>query len=400
MALQFNASPYLQVWAKRKAEEEANRFDPNTVSQPILQGLGQLAESRRQQQLVDLQKQKMTQDQQQQTWNMGQQQRQADYEYGAPIDPNAMIASPTGQMAQSKFMPGGTGPAGPMGVGAAGMGQVATSGSLVDAFNSWRSGGMKGPGRPEFAPALGKDERKAFYDRNSPESALDTRTKEAEIEFKRSQTAKNLREDGNAEKAPPGYRFRADGSLEAIQGGPAEAKIRTAEERAHAAMNGLRDQADLVIGKVDQALGKVGYNTAGIGGSIMGMVPGSEATDLESDIDTIKAVLGFNTLAEMRRASPTGGALGAVSERELKLLTAARASLEQRQSPAQLKARLGEIKTHYQNFLDALEQEGGSTRPSGSGYTTTGGGSGGGGTEEKSVGGKTYRKVNGEWFEL
>jgi hypothetical protein len=130
MALQFNPAPYLDVW-QRNQQIQAQRPDLNaTVSQPILQGLQLMADSRRQQQLVDLQKQKIAQD-----------QRQNDYEYGAPIDPNAEISSPTGQMAQSSFMPGA--PARPSGLSlgrmpgpAAPAQRVATGGRLVDAFNT------------------------------------------------------------------------------------------------------------------------------------------------------------------------------------------------------------------------------------------------------------------------
>lgn len=159
----------------------------------------------------------------------------------------------------------------------------------------------------------------------------------------------------NQTRPPAGFQWTPSGELQAIPGGPADIKLQTAKEKEGMMTRGLRDEADLVINKVDQALSKVGLNTAGLGGSIMSRLPGTEATDLEADVDTIKAVLGFNKLSEMRRSSPTGGALGNVSDRELKLLTAARASLDQKQSPDQLRSRLTEIKTHYQNWLNTLE---------------------------------------------
>ena len=50
------------------------------------------------------------------------------------------------------------------------------------------------------------------------------------------------------------------------------------------------------------------------------MVPGTEAQATAAKLDTIKANIGFDKLQKMRDASPTGGALGQVSERELGFL--------------------------------------------------------------------------------
>lgn len=334
MALQFNPGPYLQIYQQQQADNAAQRADQNAAGQNILQGLQMLMNDRRQQQLLNMTQQKNTLD-------AANAAREADYKYGKPIDPGAMFAEPGG-VGKSSFMPGGQGP-------------VAQGSSVIDAFNAFKAGGMKAAdARPEFLPALSQEERKQFYEQNKPISPL-------EEALKRSQIFKNLREpsSNDALKPPPGYRFKSDGSLEAIPGGPAAQKVASAQETADANMRGMRDQADLVINKVDQALSKVGVTTAGIGGSVMSHIPGSSAKDLDADLDTIKAILGFNTLSEMRKASPTGGALGQVSERELKLLTSARASLDQAQSPEQLRDRLTEIKTHYQNWLNAVQQANG-----------------------------------------
>lgn len=150
MALQFNPGPYLDVWQRNNQIQDQNRIDPNTaISQPLLQGLQQMADAKRQQQLLDLQKQTLA----------AQNQKDA-YEYGTPIDPNATVGSATGQMGSSVFMPGAPAPgtAGPMPAQPVGTGM-----KLVDAFNAWRAGGMKGPAQPEFMGALGKDERAQLF---------------------------------------------------------------------------------------------------------------------------------------------------------------------------------------------------------------------------------------------
>ena len=109
-----------------------------------------------------------------------------------------------------------------------------------------------------------------------------------------------------------------------------------------------------IINTIDTALSQVGGGTAGLGGVIMKKLAGSEAVDLEANLETIQANLGFDQLQAMRDASPTGGALGQVSERELIALQSTVASLKQEQSPEQLRANINKIKKHYQNWLDTL----------------------------------------------
>lgn len=67
-------------------------------------------------------------------------------------------------------------------------------------------------------------------------------------------------------------------------------------------------------------------------GSLLQAVPGTQAHDLSKLLNTVKANIGFDRLQEMRDSSPTGGALGSVTERELEFLQSVYASLEQSQS--------------------------------------------------------------------
>ena len=110
-------------------------------------------------------------------------------------------------------------------------------------------------------------------------------------------------------------------------------------------------QANTVINKVDQVLENVGLGTAGAG-SLFSIIPGTPAKDLSANIETLKANLAFNALQAMREASKTGGALGAVSERELSLLESQIASLNPQQSPEQLRTNLNEVRQSFKNMLD------------------------------------------------
>lgn len=153
-------------------------------------------------------------------------------------------------------------------------------------------------------------------------------------------------------KPPAGYRFTPDGqALEAIPGGPAAAKLAGQDFAAKQAL----EKVDMTIGKIDQALGQVSRWTAGPG-SYLSMIPGTGARDLEATLATVKANLGFNELAAMRAASPTGGALGQITERELTFLQSTLAALDTAQSPEQLRQNLMQVKEHYNRWRAAMAQ--------------------------------------------
>lgn len=171
------------------------------------------------------------------------------------------------------------------------------------------------------------------------------------------------REANQAGKAPAGYRYTPDGNLEAIPGGPADIKAGELGAKRAKSQQAAIAQADRVIGKVDQALKKVGWDTAGGPGKFLSGIPGTEAKNLETDLETIKANLGFAELQAMRDASPTGGALGAIAVQELTALQSTIASLDQAQSPSQLRARLGEIRNHYSNWKKAVGEANGTDSP-------------------------------------
>jgi hypothetical protein len=156
--------------------------------------------------------------------------------------------------------------------------------------------------------------------------------------------------------APPaGYRTVFDEygnpvSQEPIPGSPAAQAAEAAQGQAAGRAESGAQSADIVLGAIDDAETIFSASpewTTGLGGSIMLKVPGSGAVDLQEAIAPIEASIAFDRLQKMREESPTGGALGAVSERELMLLSATVASLKQSQSPEAFKRNLGKVKTVY-----------------------------------------------------
>jgi hypothetical protein len=91
----------------------------------------------------------------------------------------------------------------------------------------------------------------------------------------------------------------------------------------------------------------------GLWGNALKNIPGTSSADLKNSINTIYASIGFDKLQNIRKQSKTGGALGAVSDRELALLKASLGSLEQSQSAEQFKKNLMRVKDHYQKYYKA-----------------------------------------------
>lgn len=117
-------------------------------------------------------------------------------------------------------------------------------------------------------------------------------------------------------------------------------KQRAMASKALASTQAFHSKMENITKKIDEVLPRIGATTAGFIGSNLATFPGTPAHDLEKDLDTIKANFGFQELQEMRNNSPTGGALGAVTERELALLQSVYSNLENSQSAPQLKKNL------------------------------------------------------------
>lgn len=102
-------------------------------------------------------------------------------------------------------------------------------------------------------------------------------------------------------------------------------------------------KTDNLIEQIDRVLPEVSGLTAGFA-SLLDVIPGTPQADLAANIDTILANVGFQELQAMRDSSPTGGALGQVSERENLLLQSTLANIRNSQSPSQLRKNLNLLK--------------------------------------------------------
>lgn len=116
-----------------------------------------------------------------------------------------------------------------------------------------------------------------------------------------------------------------------------------------------------LVSKIESVESRAGLNTAGMGGVLLSQLPGSEAKDVQRDLQTIKANIGFDELQEMRENSPTGGALGQVAVQEIEFLQSVLSNLDQDQSVEQFKRNLSDtkqaIQQSNQRIIDAYNRD-------------------------------------------
>ena len=119
--------------------------------------------------------------------------------------------------------------------------------------------------------------------------------------------------------------------------------------KAQSALVSLEQQTELVTSTIDKAIARISGWTTGAG-HLLAMMPNTDARALDNDLNTIKANVGFDKLQNMRDNSPTGGALGQVSEFENKLLQAVNGALDPLQRE-QLEQNLMQIRRLYPAVL-------------------------------------------------
>jgi len=112
----------------------------------------------------------------------------------------------------------------------------------------------------------------------------------------------------------------------------------------------LMGEAEKGGGEIDKAINQATGWTTGFTGSITKQIPGTPGYDLAKTLVGIQANLGFEALEAMRANSPTGGALGNITEREIEFLQSTWGSLEQAQTKEQFVQRLEQLKEIKRSF--------------------------------------------------
>lgn len=169
-------------------------------------------------------------------------------------------------------------------------------------------------------------------------------------------------------KLPPGFVYKRapDGQIQIdeqglpmavpIPGSPAAQKRAAGREAKAKGVATAKTFANVVQQDINRAIkliekGGLRFPTTGFGAERVATIGGTDANQLKQFLDTVKANAGFDKLQAMRDASPTGGALGQVSERELNFLQSAIGSLAQSQTEKDLVFNLQRVKQIYQNII-------------------------------------------------
>lgn len=158
-------------------------------------------------------------------------------------------------------------------------------------------------------------------------------------------------------KPKVGYRWNADGTeQERIPGGPVDVKFR-------ADMANGKKAVDLVvqnIDRLDSAIGELEVDSglSNITGPVMGRLPNvtSAATGAQAKLDSIKSQIFVQALQSMRAASPTGGAVGQVTEKEGDKLENSLAALQQAQGTPDFKNQLGKARRELKASKAAIQR--------------------------------------------
>lgn len=101
----------------------------------------------------------------------------------------------------------------------------------------------------------------------------------------------------------------------------AQSEFRTGQTAQASRLQTAQNKTQTLQGNIRNAIDIINkYPTATGWGDLLSMVPSTEAAQLNALLDTIKANVAFTALQEMRANSPTGGALGNVSNVEIELL--------------------------------------------------------------------------------
>ena len=133
----------------------------------------------------------------------------------------------------------------------------------------------------------------------------------------------------------------------AIPGSPAAMEAAQAAQKASLGGGAKAVSTDTIMSAADEARNLIGRTSTGTIGAGLAYLPESDAAEVNRQIDVMKSIAKIETLGAMRAASPTGGALGAVSDSESAMLAAAAGALDPRAGPE----RFGRQLDNYERTL-------------------------------------------------
>lgn len=228
--------------------------------------------------------------------------------------------------------------------------------------------------RSNFRP-MSADEMKAFGLPPGVSGVIDTKTNEPKIlhntdvltpdAYNQKVGIATAGKPDNIGTIPPGYQLRKSGDVTQmmpIPGSPAELEYNKQLEAAKnrtTAQDTAKIQSDLVLQDIGRAINihkESKWPTTGFFGERLANMPGTAAHDLRNTLETIEGNISFEKLNQMRQASPTGGALGSVSDKEIGLLKAAMGNLRQSSSNDLFEYNLKRLYNTYADIIHGKDK--------------------------------------------
>jgi hypothetical protein len=208
--------------------------------------------------------------------------------------------------------------------------------------------------------ALNPEQRKAYFidlgvkvEKRYEMSNISAAQQQANATAIRGQnlTAETTRRGQDIGRIPVGYRQTDTGEIEPIPGGPTttnlspkEIQMREAKfPQANLAVKSFESKSDTVLKDIKRLRNHPGLSS--ITGIAAGRLPGVTAQGREALelYEKVVAGLQFKELQDMRNASPTGGALGNVSNQEGTQLRQAAGALSRVQEKSSVQSELDQI---------------------------------------------------------
>ena len=164
---------------------------------------------------------------------------------------------------------------------------------------------------------------------------------------------------------PTGYSAQRDteGNIERynlIPGSPeATAQAEAAQQKVQR-QEQVTEGADLMVDEITRVFQRIGPTSGGflpetgVGGAIVRKLPGTSETNagmLVPLIKTLSSRIGFDYLQRMRENSPTGGALGQVSNFEIDMLQSTAGNIDPSQPDWMLGYNLARLYNKYQDVI-------------------------------------------------
>lgn len=159
---------------------------------------------------------------------------------------------------------------------------------------------------------------------------------------------------------PAGYQYFRDTDgvvkMRPTEGGPAAQKQIEAEAKKEAAKATELRTSGIVVEDIGRLRDIIKEQTlldpvTGPTGSVAAKIPASARVDAEELAKTVKGNIGFDRLQRMRDESPTGGALGAINQQEMELLSTVMGSLNLSQSSQELLFNLDRLEKIYSDIM-------------------------------------------------